>query len=1006
MGIRYRKRVKVAPGVYVNLSKSGASTTVKVGKGMSLNMGQNGTYLNSGIPGTGIYSRERIGATSSVQEQATNNNVSSGSSTAYIGCGSLTFIAILGTVTTLLMGSSDVVWWAIGSGVCLSGLFCLIFSDVSEKNSKPIPFDYDGEIRKVADALSKTKDDDNLKRDLLSAYKECLIVSQKIQEANDILTALRKKQKPKYAELIKEKETEIEKLSIELDEKRYNVQTNCDEKELEKYTKMTDAFASMLSSEDVYFEDPSDKNIKKRQTKSTPISFIRCPYSVPSFQTTGNSHIYLYPKFSIVAKSATVFDVVPIRQQTIDAIMVDVGWMHDNIPYDCEVTAKKYKYATKDGKKDLRYSFNPQLSYVWYGAIKFSFVDGRIFVSSKQRCYEFAINYAELINSISINKVDTSHFLETERGRKTKEIVNLAKQLTIISDEERQSIKNLDDSADAMIDFFKPEANLSEDSLFWDAARLVVQYQHGSTSLIQRKLGLGYDRSSKIIDQLEAIGIIGPCIGSSARDVLVKDLDELENIKYKITKSNDISKSEKETAEVLTAADNLFSFCQKLENSQGFQEEMDKINVHVTRSDGEPLFDNAGKTGTFCFVDIAHCYSEMADIIDLKRDEGIGILYLLYRITVPGAPVSHERKSIDYIRDRLPDTIQPLVNELSDKNKFRDEDVDFILAALLRRYNLELYKKYLTLLYRFCSLVAKADGNVSAKEQAFLDHIEKLRKNTSNNAVKTTQTDNKKDYFEELDNLIGLESVKQEVRTMSNFIKIQQSRKEQGLKASPVSYHCVFTGNPGTGKTTVARIIAGIYAELGVLKKGHLVETDRSGLVAEYVGQTAVKTNKVIDSALDGVLFIDEAYSLVGEGQDFGKEAIATLLKRMEDDRERLVVILAGYGDEMKGFIDSNPGLQSRFNRYIDFHDYSSDELYQIFSFYAQKFDYVITDEASMILKDKFENAVNHKDANFGNARWVRNVFEKILEKQANRLATMPKLSSTDLKEIKAEDCD
>ncbi len=241
---------------------------------------------------------------------------------------------------------------------------------------------------------------------------------------------------------------------------------------------------------------------------------------------------------------------------------------------------------------------------------------------------------------------------------------------------------------------------------------------------------------------------------------------------------------------------------------------------------------------------------------------------------------------------------------------------------------------------------------------------------------------------------------------MSNFIKIQQSRKEKGLKASPVSYHCVFTGNPGTGKTTVARIIAGIYSELGVLKKGHLVETDRSGLVAEYVGQTAVKTNKVIDSALDGVLFIDEAYSLVGDGQDYGKEAIATILKRMEDERERLVVILAGYGNEMKQFIDSNPGLQSRFNRYIDFPDYSSDELYQIFRFYAQKFDYFIAENASEILKNKFEQAVSHKDVNFGNARWVRNVFEKVLEKQANRLAAMPKLTSSDLREIKSEDCD
>lgn len=179
-----------------------------------------------------------------------------------------------------------------------------------------------------------------------------------------------------------------------------------------------------------------------------------------------------------------------------------------------------------------------------------------------------------------------------------------------------------------------------------------------------------------------------------------------------------------------------------------------------------------------------------------------------------------------------------------------------------------------------------------------------------------------------LDDLIGLNLVKEEIATLVNYIKMKQMRDEMSLKSPDVSYHCVFLGNPGTGKTTVARIIADIYRELGILKRGHLVETDRSGLVAEYVGQTAVKTNQMIDKALDGVLFIDEAYSLVqGSSEDYGSEAIATLLKRMEDDRDRLVVILAGYTNEMEVFINSNPGLRSRFNRYIHFEDYSAEEL-------------------------------------------------------------------------------
>lgn len=175
--------------------------------------------------------------------------------------------------------------------------------------------------------------------------------------------------------------------------------------------------------------------------------------------------------------------------------------------------------------------------------------------------------------------------------------------------------------------------------------------------------------------------------------------------------------------------------------------------------------------------------------------------------------------------------------------------------------------------------------------------------------------------YEELEGLIGLNNVKQEIKTLANLVKVQQARKDEGLKNSTLSYHLVFTGNPGTGKTTIARIIASIYKDLKILKKGHLVETDRSGLVAEYLGQTAVKTNAVIDTALDGVLFIDEAYSLTDENDSYGKEAVATLLKRMEDDRDRLVVILAGYTENMTHFIMTNPGLESRFNKYIEFTD-------------------------------------------------------------------------------------
>lgn len=259
--------------------------------------------------------------------------------------------------------------------------------------------------------------------------------------------------------------------------------------------------------------------------------------------------------------------------------------------------------------------------------------------------------------------------------------------------------------------------------------------------------------------------------------------------------------------------------------------------------------------------------------------------------------------------------------------------------------------------------------------------------------------------LDELRSLIGLTEVKSEVTALANFVRIQKEREKIGLKPVGLSYHCVFTGNPGTGKTTVARILAAIYKNLGILKKGHLVETDRSGLVAEYVGQTAVKTNKIIDSALDGVLFIDEAYSLVqGGGNDYGQEAISTLLKRMEDDRDRLVVILAGYSDEMKQFIDSNPGLQSRFSRYIHFADYTTEELEKIFMLNVQKNQYKLDESGCQKLSQMLSFAVEHKDKNFGNGRFVRNMFEKTIQNQATRLSKQASLSAAELSTLTAED--
>ncbi len=237
----------------------------------------------------------------------------------------------------------------------------------------------------------------------------------------------------------------------------------------------------------------------------------------------------------------------------------------------------------------------------------------------------------------------------------------------------------------------------------------------------------------------------------------------------------------------------------------------------------------------------------------------------------------------------------------------------------------------------------------------------------------------------ELEALVGLAPVKAEVELVANLLTVQQLRAARGLPALPTSRHLVFTGNPGTGKTTVARLVAEIYASLGLVARGHLVETDRSGLVAGYVGQTAERTRELVEEALDGVLLIDEAYALVrGDRRDYGQEAVDTLVKLMEDHRDRLVVIVTGYPDEMARFVASNPGLASRFSRTIHFPDYRHDELLTIAANVAGRYGYRFDDEAVVALGDGLARVP--RDRGFGNARLVRNLFEAAVAAHASRV--------------------
>ena len=261
-----------------------------------------------------------------------------------------------------------------------------------------------------------------------------------------------------------------------------------------------------------------------------------------------------------------------------------------------------------------------------------------------------------------------------------------------------------------------------------------------------------------------------------------------------------------------------------------------------------------------------------------------------------------------------------------------------------------------------------------------------------------------KSGMEELNELVGLKTVKHDVEELIGLAKVRKMREEKGMKAVPMSLHLVFSGNPGTGKTTVARILGKLYKEIGILSTGQMIETDRSGLVAGYVGQTAIKTQKKIQEAMGGILFIDEAYMLNQKDENFGQEAIDTILKAMEDHRDEFIVIVAGYTQLMKEFVESNPGLKSRFNKFFEFPDYTVDELQQIFELQCKKYQYKLTEEADKAVREEIIRLESEKGENFANAREVRNLFEKIIANQAARVSALEEVDEEALSTIILED--
>ncbi|WP_084679088.1 AAA family ATPase [Flavobacterium reichenbachii] len=469
---------------------------------------------------------------------------------------------------------------------------------------------------------------------------------------------------------------------------------------------------------------------------------------------------------------------------------------------------------------------------------------------------------------------------------------------------------------------------------------------------------------------------------------LKKYLDTNTNQNEAVFTASFINDLHKETAAILET-------CKELNQDAAF---IQKINGRVSNSSGL-LF----KTEHFFLSDIIELFDQ---VLETKNEKAQFVLAYYYD-ALRNKHFADSNSAGELNQLVFTNEFKNHLSKIRKENKIEvksDQPDKYLLTAVLSENN---NKKLEEVLIKYQNFIAFAFDKKFENPDALnnflgLNKIKKEDKKTSD----LPEEDTLEKVLEELHLLVGLKEVKQDVAELINLLEIQKKRSKQGLKNVEITLHTVFLGPPGTGKTSVARLLGRIFKHLGFLSKGQMFETDREGLVAGYVGQTAAKVNSAVEASLGGVLFVDEAYALTQNltGNDYGTEAVNTLIKRMEDHRDDLAVVVAGYTEPMQIFIESNPGLRSRFNRFFHFKHFTPEELLQIFQSFCKKSDFIVSEEAKEKLTDTFELLCSDKDESFGNARVVRNLFEKCVQNQANRIVKLKKLNQKILKTFSEED--